>query len=326
MIISILFLLIGCHTKFKVNLYNDSQKNLSQSIESEELNTSNSDNATNYEIIQEIMMQKLTEYNSLGYFSQYYVPSIQAIYNALSVASFLDLTGMIDKSSLLSFIIDRYNDEENIFSDEYSDRYLDTDFNLTYYPLNSLLEVNCYAYLCLDILNKTNLINTGVLIDFIWSCFNYEEGGFIGRPYHHDLETSFKKSTLDNTYYAILVLNKTLDDWSDYSTEKTKIIDFVLSLQSNVELDPFFGGFSNDKDIYFQSLDEFEPNLLSCYYAISILDTFQQLSLMRTQDFHTYLKNLYHMEGNFFKFAGMYHFENYSNIVGSSIGLELGLK
>ncbi|MBD3211077.1 MAG: hypothetical protein GF311_00590 [Candidatus Lokiarchaeota archaeon] len=71
---------------------------------------------------------------------------------------------------------------------------------------------NCYAYLSLDILNKTNMIDSNQFKSFIWSCYNPQEGAFIGHPYKTELEEEFKISTLDNTYFAVEVLNKLIQN------------------------------------------------------------------------------------------------------------------
>ncbi|MEJ2278274.1 MAG: hypothetical protein P8Y70_11080 [Candidatus Lokiarchaeota archaeon] len=287
---------------------------------------SGSEEMTNYKILEDIFANKVEEYKTEGNFNQYYIPSIQGTYYALYIANILDRIAQINKTSILNFIMGHYNKEKGIFNDAYSDRYLDTIFNLEYYPLNSLLQTNCYAYLSLDLLNKTDLINADKLLSFIWSCYNYEEGGFIGRPYDASLDTKFKLSTLDNTYYAITVLNKLLENWNLYSFEKTQTINFISDLQSTKLYECYFGGFLNDADEYFESLDSFEPNLLSSYYAISTLNLFESINTIRISDFHNYLDNLYKPNEDYFIFSGMYDFINYSNIIGSSLGLELAHK
>jgi prenyltransferase beta subunit len=171
------FILTGIFLQTEFEFNNVSPKEKISPYKDSDLKKSTSNNLTNYEILEDITISKLEEYNSQEYFSQYYLPSIQATYYALSIADFLNSFDSMNKTSLRNFIMNHYDMEENIFSDDYSDRYLDTNFNLTYYSLNSLLEVNCYAYLCLDILNHTELIDETKFLDFIWSCFNYEEGG-----------------------------------------------------------------------------------------------------------------------------------------------------
>ncbi|MHA1457913.1 MAG: hypothetical protein ACTSR5_18400, partial [Promethearchaeota archaeon] len=84
----------------------------------------------------------------------------------------------------------QFNEDSQLFIDLYTLRYLDMDYSLRYYPLNSLLEAQCYALLSLDILNAMDLIDQQAFIDFIWSCFKPEgdDNGFIGVPWDAELD------------------------------------------------------------------------------------------------------------------------------------------
>ena len=82
------------------------------------------------------------------------------------------IKGILDKVEFTQYIMGYYNSSSGLFMDNYAYRYLDTDFNHIYYPLSTVLEVNCYALLSLSFLDGLSLINTSASIDFLWSCYN----------------------------------------------------------------------------------------------------------------------------------------------------------
>ncbi|MCK4781131.1 MAG: hypothetical protein KAT57_13105, partial [Candidatus Lokiarchaeota archaeon] len=213
-----------------------------------------------------------------------------------------------------------YDSNSHIFMDKYSYRYLDTDFSQGYYPFTSVLEVNCYALLSLDILGQLGLINTQHSIDFIWSCYNPEgpENGFIGQSNNPNLIEEFKIATIDNTYYAVRTLDLLINDWSSYNDEKTRIIQYITSLQlSN-------GGFLNDNDTSFDSLTSpmFEPNLLSSYYCIKSLEVLNSVNSINFGYFHQFLNNLYDDTVHSFQMCIM-GIKDFCNIIATALGLEL---
>ena len=280
---------------------------------------------SNHEIIQEIFAQKLIQYSSLGHFPQIYEPSLQATYYVLYILEAIGKLNEINQTAMINFIKSHYDENSGTFMDNYAYRYLDTDFSQSYYPYTTVLEVNCYAILSLDILSRLDLIDSRKSRDFILSCFNPEgsENGFIGQPYDPQLLREFKIATMDNTYFAIKTLDLLINDWNGYNYERTRLINYINSLQSLNTLEWYFGGFYNDNDTNFDSLGPFEYNLLSSYYCIKSLDIFNLVSSIRMGDFHQHLSNYYNTTGNFFRmnyFSGM---ERYCNLVATSLGLEL---
>ena len=275
---------------------------------------------TNYEIIEEIFSQKLTEYATLGYFPQIYKSSLQAIFYALYILEALDELDKVNQTVITNVIMSYYDDTNNIFMDQYAYRYLDIDFSQCYYPYTSVLEINCFAILSLNIPNEMGLLNQQDLIDFIWSCYNPEnsENGFIGQFYDTNLPNKFKIATMDNTYFAIRTLDLLIDDWSVYNDEKSRVIQYISGLQSTN------GGFNNDNDITFDSLcfTMFEPNLLSSYYCIKSLEIFNAVDSIDITNFHQYLEDLYDNSIHSFQICN-FGMPDFANIVATALGLEL---
>ena len=279
----------------------------------------------NYETIETIFAQKLTDYSQLGYFPQYYDPSLQATYYALYILEAVGLLNQIDQGLVLDYIMSHYNEETQIFMDKYSYRYLDTIFPHLYNPFTSILQVNCYAILSLDILNRLYMIDIQDSVNFIWSCFNTEgtENGFIGQTYDLTLSYGFKTATMDNCFYAITTLDLLMDDWGGYDSELVSLVNFINGLQEDISSDDNFGGFYNEHDPSLDSLGMFggEVNLLASYYTIKTLNALNLLETIQTSNFHQYLTRLYDpINHNFQMFdwaATMY------NLVGTALGLEL---
>ncbi|MFX1310051.1 MAG: prenyltransferase/squalene oxidase repeat-containing protein [Promethearchaeota archaeon] len=299
---------------------NSSRDSLVDNIKTFEKNGLSSSTQSNYEIIEDMFTQKLTNYLTLGYFFQEYEPSLQAIYYALNSLDALNKLDKINKTAITNIIMSFYDDTTNLFTDQYANRYLGTDFLQCYYPYTSVLEVNCYAVLSLNIIGQLGLISSQDSIDFIWSCYNPEnsENGFIGQPYDTNLPKGFKIATMDNTYYGISTLDLLLNDWSAYSSEKSRIVQYISNLQSSN------GGFSNDNDTSFDSLAfvMFEPNLLSSYYCIKSLDIFNSVNSIDIVKFHQYLGDLYDNSKYSFQMCN-FGLPDFANIVATSLGLEL---
>jgi prenyltransferase beta subunit len=282
---------------------------------------------SNGELIQEIIENKITQYSEKGYFPQLYEANLQSIYFALFTLDTIDHLSAINESKMLDVIMSYYSEEDHIFIDSYAKRYLDTDFSVDYYPLNTLLEVNCYALLTLDILNQIELINSLEMASFIWNCYQPLTSGFIGQPYNAALDTKFKIATMDNTYFAVQALDLLLPNWDNYQTEVNELIIFINSLQENGS----HYGFKNDIDDSFYSLELYpgvEPTILSCYYCVKTLEVFGlgALTSIRVNDFISFLSELYNEEDYYFDFTtNSYRFANISNIIASALGLELSV-
>ncbi len=277
----------------------------------------------NFESVEGILDSILSDYDSSGYYPQIYRPSLQATYYALYILDAVGRIATIDHSKVSDFIMSHYDSGSKIFMDDYSRRYLDIDISKTYYPYTSLLEVNCYAILSLDILNRLYLIDSQDSIDFIWSCYNPTTSGFAGQPYDVGLPDHFKLSTMDNTYFAIHTLDLLMSNWNGYQTEINALIQYIVNLQSTNTFFWYYGGFENDDDFTIDSLSMFEPNLLSAYYCIKSLDIFDSVSSINLNTFYQYLGGLYDGGSSIFQMSYFLPIPNYGNIVGTSLGLSL---
>ncbi len=280
----------------------------------------------NRDLIEEIIDYKMNKFSENGYFPQLYESNLQSIYFALHALNTLDRLNEINKTLLANIIMSYYSDSEQYFLDRYALRYLDTDFTLTYYPLNTLLEVNCYAILSLNLLDRLDLIDSSAFISFIWSCYQPYTSGFIGQPYDAGLTSEFKIATMDNTFYAVSVLDQLLSSWDAYQTEVSELINFINSLQ---ETESHYG-FNNDLDDNFYSLEiipQTEPTIFSSYYCIKTLEVFGPgaVSSIRVNDFLIYLYDLYDEDYHYFDYTpnSFYRICNISNIVATALGLEL---
>ncbi|MFX1317270.1 MAG: hypothetical protein ACFE9T_15515, partial [Promethearchaeota archaeon] len=311
--------------------FNDLKKieTINQEINQDPLSNNAKDikisSCSNQENIEAIFERKLSDYGSYGYFPQIYEPSLQATFFAIYVLAALEKIELINQTEIIYYIMAHYDEDSHIFLDDYARRYLDIDFSMSYFPLTSLLEVNCYAILTLDILGRLDLIDRQEVIDFIWSCFSPEGeyNGFIGQPYSPDLEERFRLSTLDNTYFAVNALDILMDNWDSFTQEKSRIIQFVNDLQLISMTADFYGGFLNDIDFSFDTLGSLmmEPNLLSSYYALKTLKVFNLEDTIRVDHFHHFLNLFYNSTEHSFKVRP--HDVDESNMLGAAVGLDL---
>jgi len=269
------------------------------------------------EFLEDILTEKTAEYNANGYFSSYYQPTLQATYQALSTLRALGKLSQVDEVAVGQYIMSHCMPLNSCFIDDTTYRYLDVDFEEKFYPLTSVLEVTCYGLLSLNMLYQLGSIDSQKLIDFIWSCYNPITSGFIGRPFDMNLEPKYLISTADNTYYALITLDMLLSDWTPYQNVIDDLIVYLNSLQAGS------GGFYNDLDISFNSIDAFDPNLRSSFYAIKSLEVLGMEQTIDIQDFYGYLEALYDSDKNFFSVSQFPYPLNESNIVASAIGLEL---
>ncbi|TXT58834.1 MAG: hypothetical protein BAJALOKI1v1_1540001 [Promethearchaeota archaeon] len=279
------------------------------------------------DIIDEMLAKYLNEYNSYGYFPSHYQSSLQGIYYTLSVLNATEQLVQVNFEEITDIIMSYYDSAAELFMDAYATRYLDTDFDLEYYPLNTLLEVNCYAILSLELLGKLDVIEPqkSDFIDFIWSCFDPAEGGYIGQPYNESLHSNFKVASLDNTYFAVKTLDALIDSWTEYNGERTQIVTFIEDCQIfNLAFD-FYGGFENDLDPTFRSLRVFGPNMLSSYYALKTLEVFGMQETINIEAFHTCLAAAYHEEEDYFEFSELSPYPDYCIYSATALGLDLAL-
>ncbi|TFF94212.1 MAG: hypothetical protein EU544_04780 [Promethearchaeota archaeon] len=288
-----------------------------QNIQLDEEKTPELSEGTNLDFLSQVLDAKKAEYDSLGYYEQYFENSLKATYYALSVLDGLGKLSEVDQGAILDYIMRHYNSTRGTFTDSYSLRYLDMNPSKTYFYLSSVLEINCYAVLSLDILNSLGQIDSQKMLDFIWECHQPSTSGFIGRPYSADLASGFKVATIDNTYFAIKVIDL-LDDWELYTPEKTAITNYIGSLQADPNSD---GGFLCDLDYNLFTLYSTEPNLLSSYFAVKSLELWNALDTMSMTNFHTFLASLY--DSNSYSFDFDVYDDGDTNIIGSALGLEL---
>jgi len=276
---------------------------------------------SNLEILEAIFDAKNVDYATYGYYPQIYSGSLQATYYALYILDAIGKLGDIDQQAVVDYIMSFYNSSSRIFSDENSDRYLASKISGRYNPLSTLLQVNCYATLSLDILNNVNLIDIAGMVSFIWDCSRPIIHGFIGQPYDVSLEEGFKIPTADNTYYAVITLDTLGVDWNSRSQDRADICSYLESLQSLGSST----GFYNDKEGIFDSLMEPEPNQFASYYCVKTLEIFgsSYVDIIDTIKFHEHLAALYHSEGAYFDLSNFVWTVNYSNIVATAINLEL---
>jgi hypothetical protein len=294
-----------------------------QSYYQHEMVTQSSSEST-LQIINEIFDNKASSYATEGYFPQLYETSLQATYYGLSILQSLGKLDVINTSKMTDYIMDHYNSSSGVFMDTYSSRYLGTDFSQSYYPLSTLLEVNCFALLSLSLLGSLGLINIGKSIDFIWSCYNPVSSGFIGQSYHSNLEDEFKISTMDNTYYALITLDLLISTWTSYQTYQDELIAYINSLQNTNAGSWQYGGFYNDRSGSFDSLGYWllEPNLLSSYYCIKSLELFEIVSSINNASFHQFVDSLYDPTNHYYRISQV-DFDNFGNIIATALSLEL---
>ena len=274
--------------------------------------------------IASVFDDKTNTYDTSGFFPQIYESSLQATYYGLYILDSIGRLDILNKSKFTQYIMGHYNYSSHLFMDNYAYRYLDTDFSHSYYPLSTVLEVNCYAILSLSLLDELSLINIGESINFLWSCYNPVSSGFIGQPYDSNLENNFKISTMDNTYFAVTTLDLLMGSWSGYITQKNELIQYTNSLQVSDVMGWKLGGFKNDNSASFDSLTIlFEPNLLSSFYSIKTLEVFGMESTINYPNFYNFLGSLYDPTAHYFRISLMDFNNNFTNLVATAIGLEL---
>ncbi len=301
------------------------KNNYSEAMQYNDVNSSlKTSSTTNGEIIQEVFSAKNSQFQSEGYYTQMFDSSLQATYYGLYVLDTIGKLGDINTTEVLTHIMSFYDPDSKLFMDNYSYRYLDTDFSQVYYPLSTQLEVNCYAVLSLDLLDSLNLIDTSEMISYLWECYNTDTSGFIGQKYDTSLEEGFKISTMDNTYFAVYALDLLMDDWSQHGTERDEIVQFINDLQISQGSGWMVGGFLNDMNSSLDSINPlFEPNLLSSYYCIKTLKLFGMEDSINKPNFHSFLDTLYDSTNYYFRISQMDYGIEYANIVATALGLEL---
>ena len=278
---------------------------------------------TNHNNINSVFAEKLSSYNTYGVYPQLYESSLQATFYGVATLDNLGKLDQTEKTDIIDYIMEHYNESSGIFLDKYAYRYLDMDFSQVYYPLSTVLEVNSYSILALERLGALGLIDVNKMINFLWSCYNPVSSGFIGQPYSSALRGYFNISTIDNTYYAIKTLDLLMSDWNSYSQQRNDLVSYINSLQITENYDWRYGGFINDLDANFNSLPGFtEPYLFSSYYSIKSLQIFGMVGSININNFHLFLGSIYNSDADFFYSSPN---KNKSNIVATALGLDLSL-
>jgi prenyltransferase beta subunit len=291
---------------------------------------------TNFNNINSIFDDKINDFSIYGFFPQIYEASLQAMYYGLYILDSIGKLEIVNKTQMVKCIMSTYNEESNVFIDSYALRYLDTDFTeSTVYPLTSLLEVNCYAILSLDLLNSLDLIDIGKSIDFIKSCYNPITSGFIGQPFSYDLEYYAKISSMDNTYYALKALDLLMDTWVGYTQQRDEIVQYINNLQETNNSSWEFGGFANDNESFYFSLKLYaDINMFSSYYSFKSLEIFGMEASVSFNNFNEFLEELYNdNENSFYYMKGNSRYDvvttalglNVANITGFSSYNESGV-
>ena len=287
-------------------------------------NSLNSPSEASFNSLNSVFDEKIDAYNTFGFFPQVYGSSLQATYYGLYILDSIGKLDGLNKSKFTQYIMRHYNSSSNLFMDRFANRYLDTDFSHSYYPLSTVLEINSYAILSLSLLDELNLINISKSIDFLWSCYNPVSSGFIGQPYDPQLEGYFKISTMDNTYFAVTTLDLLMGSWSGYTQQKSELIVYINSLQMSGVMGWKLGGFKNDNASSFDSLTIiFEPNLLSSFYSIKTLEVFGMESTINYPNFYNFLGSLYDSTNYFFRISQLDFNNNFTNLIATALGLEL---
>ena len=297
-------------------LYNNSRSSASMNVSTHNESPSIA-SRTSSTFIDSLLDREIEKYESNGFFSSYYQPTIQATYQAIYILNSIGGLSQIDESEIAEYIMTHYTADNSSFIDMVALRYLDADFTQQYYPLQTYMETTCYAILTLNILDQIECVDTQKVTNFIWSCYQPVTSGFIGQPYKIDLDPTAKISTMDNIYYALLTLDALSFDWSVHTSEKDALVNFISTSQAGD------GGFFNDKDYVFDSLDTFEPGLISSFFALHSLELLDMLETIRINDFKNYLNSLYDPVRNFFQISEYPYYNNETNIIASAIGLEL---
>ncbi len=282
---------------------------------------SSSVSGLNQSSIDELLDEKLNDYNQYGHFQEYYTPSIRDTYFALYVLETIGKLDQIDNSSILDYIIDHYNVAINEFQDDYSLRFYDLRDSEAYYQ-NSPLLTYCYAVLSLLILDELDFLVQSDIVDYIWSCFDSEIGGFFGYPSAD--RSPQNVSTAENIFFAVKVLNEIGINWNNYDTQKYQIISFLDSLQIQSPFNTYtHGEFNNDLEDLVDTVVRYDPNLRSAFFAITTLDSFDIIDSINNANFLQYIGGLYDSVSGCFFYNYYNRINRVYNIIGTSYGIEL---
>ncbi|MFX1557193.1 MAG: hypothetical protein ACFFC9_08060, partial [Promethearchaeota archaeon] len=262
----------------------------------------------------ELLEDKSLLYGQQGYFPKVYEPSIQATYYGLYILNTIGRLDLVHKPTIRDFIMSFYDNETHLFWDSYAYRATDLTIFERPYPLASLLEINCYAILSLEILGYIHLIDSSRMIEFVMNCINSTSSGFIGQEYDPNLYSFEKIATMDNTFFAIQIID-ILADWSSYPNLRNNLVAFISGLQEKN------GGFFNDQVKAFSSLGYNEPNMASSYYCITSLKMLNDLTGFNNNTFESFMLELYNNESQYFRFYSAS--DNEYNIIATAMGMEI---
>jgi prenyltransferase beta subunit len=278
-------------------------------------------NTSNRDLINAVLDVYDANYESLGYYPEHHITNLLSTFNALFILKAINRLSIVDTEAVMNFTLSFRDELSPAFIDPYSMRYLDTNFQLSYYPRYSVLETTCYAVGNLALLDELEVIDVPSIMEYIWSCYKATDGAFIGQPYSISLDPRFLIPTLENTYFAVQALTLLGEDWDLKAIEKAAIVQFINSLQIHGSN----GGFCNDPDPTFESLGDisYEVSLLSSYYALTLLEIFSMAETINMMDFHSFLTGLYQPEEHYFKISPYPTPLTQCNLIATAIAVEL---
>ncbi len=271
--------------------------------------------------VDDLLDDRLSDYNQYGCFQEYYSPSIRDTYFALYVLDAISKLHQIDEGKVLQYIMSHYDSVNNEFQDDYSLRFYDLIDSEAYYQ-NSPLLTYCYAIFSLIILDELSALNQEDITDYIWSCHDPDTGGFFGCPSPDSSPQNIP--TAENTFFAVELLNVLNINWDYYLVQRNQIIAFLNSLQVQSPYNSYtHGGFNNDLEDLVDTVLRYDPNLRSTFFAITILDSFEMLDVINIENLLQYIDGLYDIDSGCFYYNYFNKITKTYNIFSTALTMEV---
>ena len=271
--------------------------------------------------INDLLDDRISDYNQYGCFQEYYSPSIRDTYFALYVLDAIGKLHQIDEGKVLQYIMSHYDPVKNEFQDGYSLRFYDLVDSEAYYQ-NSPLLTYCYAVFSLIILDELSALNQDNIKNYIWSCYDPITGGFFG--YHSPINSPQNIPTAENTFFAVELLNAININWNYYLIQRDQIISFLNALQIQSPYNSYtHGGFNNDLEPLVDTVFRYDPNLRSAFFAITTLNSFGLLDVINIENFLQYIGGLYDSNSGCFYYNYFNKITKIYNIFSTALGMEL---
>ncbi len=271
--------------------------------------------------INDLLDDRISDYNQYGCFQEYYSPSIRDTYFALYVLDAIGKLHQIDEGKALQYIMSHYDPVKNEFQDDYSLRFYDLVDSEAYYQ-NSPLLTYCYAVFSLIILDELSALNQDNIKNYIWSCYDPITGGFFG--YHSPINSPQNIPTAENTFFAVELLNALNINWDYYLVQRDQIISFLNALQIQSPYNSYtHGGFNNDLEPLVDTVFRYDPNLCSAFFAITTLNSFGMLDVINIENFLQYIGGLYDSNSGCFYYNYFNKITKIYNIFSTALGMEL---